>query len=404
VASDAITSSYVGFARPSRMGAVLRLGPEPLSVVWSNTSRQLSAAGVGVAGEGGGEVRWLAPLAGRPPPGPWFGGWAFDGERPWPGFETERWVLPEVLAWWDGRQPWEAAFGPQGTDLAALQARLERIREVEPNLEPLSARSARGDEGAWATLVGGALQAIEAGRFSKVVVARTIEVVAQRPIPERVVLKALEARHPQCWVFLVRGRDGRAFVGASPETLCEADDGVLFTEALAGTSAGGQGGSLLGDDKERREHASVVDGIRETLEPHARSIEYPATPGVKVLANLDHLVTPIRARLRPGADPLLVARALHPTPAVCGRPRAPSLAWLRAHEGFARGWYAGVVGARGPGQLQLAVALRSALLSSHGAQVFVGAGIVEGSRPASEWLETERKARAMLPALGVYDG
>jgi salicylate biosynthesis isochorismate synthase/menaquinone-specific isochorismate synthase len=79
------------------------------------------------------------------------------------------------------------------------------------------------------------------------------------------------------------------------------------------------------------------------------------------------------------------------------------MAWLREHEGFPRGWYAGVVGAMGPNQLTLAVALRSALLAGPTARLFVGAGIVEGSRPASEWLETERKARAMLPALGVHD-
>jgi isochorismate synthase len=384
------------------MGAVLRLGPEPLSVVWSNASRHVAAAGVGVAGEGGGDVAWLTPTP-SPPPGPWFGGWAFDEQRPWPGFETERWVLPEVLAWWDGQRPLIAAFGPEGTEVRALAARLDRVGELEPSRAPLSARRDPGDEAAWTRLVSGALQAIEAGRFTKVVVARTIEVTAQSHIPERVVLKSLEARHPQCWTFLLRGRDGQAFVGASPETLCEAHDGLFLTEALAGTSAGGQGGSLLKDDKERREHASVVDGIREALEPHTVSLEYPSTPAVKVLANLDHLVTPIRARLEPGIDPLVVARALHPTPAVAGRPRQPSMAWLREHEGFPRGWYAGVVGALGPGQLTLAVALRSALLDGPRARLFVGAGIVEGSRPASEWLETERKARAMLPALGVHD-
>jgi isochorismate synthase len=404
VPPDETRATYVGFARPAEKGAVLRLGPEPLSVAWSNASRRISAAGVGVAGEGGGPVRWLAPLPAQLPPGPWFGGWAFDARRPWPGFETERWVLPEVLAWWDGERPWVAAFGPEGADVGALTARLDRLGEVEPHRDPIIATRAAGDQAAWTALVLGALEAIARGTFSKVVVARTIEVTASAAIPERRVLKALEARHPQCWTFLLRGRDGRAFVGASPETLCEAHEGVFLTEALAGTSAGGQGGSLLGDDKERREHASVVDGIREALEPHVASLEHPTTPGVKVLANVDHLVTPIRARLKPGIDPLLVARALHPTPAVAGRPRQPSLEWLRAHEGFARGWYTGVVGTMGPGRLTLAVALRSALLSGASAQVFVGAGIVQGSRPGSEWLETERKARAMLPALGVDDG
>jgi isochorismate synthase EntC len=57
----------------------------------------------------------------------------------------------------------------------------------------------------------------------------------------------------------------------------------------------------------------------------------------------------------------------------------------------------------GPFGLTLAVALRSALLEGSKAQVFVGAGIVAGSTPEAEWVETERKSRAMLPALGVHD-
>ena len=396
--------SYVGFARPVEMGALLRLGPEPLSVSWSNLSRQVQAAGVGVAGEGGGEVEWLSEVPPGGPPGPWFGGWAFDARRSWPGFDDERWILPEVLAWWDGQRAWQAAFGPRGTPVTVLQSRLAAVREVAPSGVVRPATRAHGNPEAWAELVNTALGAIEARRFSKVVVARVIDVAATEPLPERAILKALEARHPQCWTFLVRGRDGRAFVGASPETLCEASEQVFFTEALAGTSAFGQGGTLLRSDKERREHASVVDGIREALGPFAANVEHPETPQVKVLANVDHLMTPVRARLKAGVDPLVVAKALHPTPAVAGRPRQPSLEWLLGHEAFARGWYAGVVGAMGPGGLTLAVALRSALLEGARASVFVGAGIVEGSQASSEWLETARKARAMLPALGVTDG
>ena len=384
------------------MGALLRLGPMPLSVFWSNPSRGVQAAGVGVAGEGGGEVEWLSTVA-PGLPGPWFGGWAFDERCAWPGFDAERWILPEVLVWREGRRVWQAAFGPQGTPESQLSARLDAVGEEAPlGRVPVSTRSPGRPE-AWAALVDLALGAIGAGRFSKVVVAKVIEVTAGDELPERAILGALESRHPQCWTFLVRGRDGRAFVGASPETLCESSDEVFFTEALAGTSAGGQGGTLLRSDKERREHSSVVDGIREALYPYAASVEHPETPSVKVLANVDHLMTPVRARLKAGVDPLAVAKALHPTPAVAGRPRLPSLEWLLAHEGFSRGWYAGVVGAMGPGRLNLAVALRSALLEGRTASVFVGAGIVEGSQASSEWLETERKARAMLPALGVVD-
>lgn len=401
--NDLARTPYVGLARPAEIGALLRLGPEPLSVFWSNPSRSLHVTGLGVAGEGGGDVTWLAPVPAQSPPGPWFGGWAFEASRGWDGFDAERWILPEVLAWWDGRQPWMAAFGPAGTSAAQLERRLVAVSEVEPCTEAREARATAGNRAAWAQRVEGALAAIAAGTFDKVVLARVIEIESARVFSERAVLKALEARHPQCWSFLVRGRDGRAFVGASPETLCESSGEHFSTDALAGTAAGGEGGGLLGNDKERREHLAVVEGIRESLGPFVSELSVAATPTVRVLANVDHLFTPIRAKVKPGVRPLALARVLHPTPAVAGRPRGKALAWLREHEGFSRGWYAGAVGAMGPAGVTLAVALRSALLSGTRAQVFVGAGIVQGSSAEGEWVETERKSRAMLPALGVHD-
>lgn len=398
-----VSAAYEGLARPARLGALLRLGPEPLSVVWANPSRGLHCAGLGIAGEGGGPVRWLSEAPPKPPPGPWFGGWAFDASRPWDGFPAERWVLPEVLAWWDGQAPWVAAFGPAGVGAAALERRLEAVQEIEPHTSGVQARRLESDAAQWRRLVDGALSAIDAGRFEKVVCARVIDVASEEPFSERAVLKALEARHKQCWTFLVRGTDGRAFVGASPEVLCETQGDVLCVDALAGTAAGGQGGALLRSEKDRREHETVVKEIARVLAPFAESVERPECPAVKVLANVDHLHTPFRATLKPGVDPLLVARALHPTPAVAGLPRDPALAFLKGREGFHRGWYAGAVGAMGEGGLTLVVALRSALLDGARAQVFVGAGVVEGSDADAEWLETERKARALLPVLGVHD-
>lgn len=392
---------FVGLARPAAAGALLRLGPGELSVCWANPSRGVHVTGLGVAGEGGGDVTWLGAPPAQPPPGPWFGGWAFDTARLWAGFDAERWILPEVLAWWDGQRAWQAAFGPAGTRLAALEDRLAAVDEVEPQVVRVPATATPRSREAWDGLVAAALAELASGRLEKLVLARVVDVEAPAPIPVRAVMKSLEARHPQCWSFLVRGRDGRAFIGASPETLCEARGDVLLADALAGTAAGGQGAALLASDKERREHGTVVEGIRESLAPFVTRLEHAPAPSLKVLANVEHLHTPMRAQLKPGVRPLEVARALHPTPAVAGKPREAALAWLRAHEGFSRGWYAGAVGTLGPAGVTLAVALRSALVDGARAEVFVGAGVVAGSTADSEWQETERKARAMLPALGV---
>ncbi len=311
-------------------------------------------------------------------------------------------MLPEVLAWWDGARAWVAAFGPEGTSPSALRDRLAQIEEVEPVTDGAAVeRKHSGNRADFRRLVDDAVSAIRQGQFSKVVVARAIEVTGSRELNERALLKSLEVRNQQSFTFLVRGNDGSAFIGSSPELLCEVKDGVLTADALAGTSSLDGVEALLRSDKDLREHREVVDGIRASLGPFVTALENAATPSLRKLPNVVHLHTSIRAELRPGVEALEVARALSPTAAVCGAPRAPAREWLRAHEGFARGWYAGAVGFTGPNGTMLSVAIRSALVRGNLATVFVGAGIVEGSTAEGEWVETEQKARTLLSALGV---
>ncbi len=358
---------------PLDAGALLRLsiGGAPLSVAWSNPAGGEWAVGLGIAAEGDGQID------GAPPgmPGPWFGGWTYDG--------AERWVLPKVLAWWANGRTFAAAFG---------DGRLDQIETVEPVVNVPRVSSDPGDRAAWTAMVEKAVKQFATG---KVVLARRIEVKAEAPIEERRLLKVLEARYPTCRTFLLR-EGTKAFVGATPETLCRVSGRVLETEALAGT---GTDESLLKSAKDLREHAWVVEAIVESLRPFTTSIEVEPQPGLKRLANVTHLHTPIRAALRDGMDARAAAKAMHPTPAVGGTPRAEAIAFQKAHEGFGRGWYAGAIGARGADRLELAVGIRSALIDGDRATVYAGAGIVAGSTADAEWEETDRKSRAILGAL-----
>lgn len=390
---------FVAVSRVSSEGALLRFGPEPLSLLWVNPSRSVWMVGLGVCAEGGGEV--ALPI--EPPAGPWFGGWGFDAARPWPHFDHERWVLPEVLAWWNGKHTTWLAFGPEGTPAAALERRLDAVVEQDPITTRARTRTVKDGRAGYEALVSAALGRLGPD-LSKLVVARQLELESEAPFPERAVLKALEARNPASWTFLVRGRDGSAFIGSSPELLCEARGRSFSTEALAGTAAPDEGERLLSSDKDRREHQAVVDELRARLDAFVTKLDAPAVPGLKRLSSVVHLHTPITAQLREGVSALEVARALHPTPAVAGAPPAKAMEWLASHEGFARGWYCGAVGAVGADSVTLAVALRSALVRDRHATIFVGAGVVRGSTPEAEWLETERKAQTMLTALGVDRG
>ncbi len=400
-----LTSAWVGLARRAALPDALALGPEPLEVAWCRGDRGVFVAGVGRCGLGPGTVRWLD---GGPPDGlrsPWFGGWAFDAERPWAGFPAEGWLLPEVVAWGPPGHVWIAAFGPEGTPRATLDARLDAVRPVGAAGGPNPVALTSSGRGGWDALVTGALCAIAAGELEKVVVARAVDLRGASPFEPRAVLGRLLRSHPECWVFLLRGVDGAVLIGGSPETLCEARGRELWTEALAGTAAAGATG-LRGSDKDGREHRFVVDGIIATLGPFADAVgtvDAAGGPRTKRQGRLLHLHTPIRARLRPGVPAVAAARAMHPTPALAGTPTDAARRWLRSGEGFARGWYGGAFGVVGDDELTLAVVIRCALLRGEQARLFVGAGIVAGSTPDDEWAETELKATVMRSALEGAD-
>ncbi len=381
---------FVGVSRVSAGGALYRLGPEGLSLVWVNPSRSVWMVGLGFAARGEGVVECEV----EPPAGPWFGGWPFAGSS------HSRWMLPEVLAWWNGRATTFLAFGPEGTPRSELEARLDRVEEQEPVTTRMPVRRLNDARAPYEQLVDRAVKAL-GSELSKLVVARTIELEADRDFSERSILKGLEARNQTAWTFLLRQPDGSAFLGASPELLADANGRVFRTDALAGTAAACEGEQLLRSDKDRREHQAVVDDLRARLDPFVTSLELPAQPVLKPVGAIVHLHTPITATLREGVSALEVASALHPTPAVAGAPRSRAIEWLAANEGLERGWYCGAIGARGAGSLTLAVGLRSATIRANRASVYVGAGIVKGSTPEGEWLETERKAKTMFDALGV---
>jgi isochorismate synthase EntC len=112
-----------------------------------------------------------------------------------------------------------------------------------------------------------------------------------------------------------------------------------------------------------------------------------------------HLRVAVGGRLRSPRGLADLLAALHPTPAVGGTPKRRALEILRTVEAGTRGWYAGPVGWIEPAAAEFFVGIRSALMEGSCAEAFAGSGIVEGSEPETEWLETEAKLQPMLEAL-----
>jgi len=256
----------------------------------------------------------------------------------------------------------------------------------------------------WEAAVEAAVERIRAGDVTKVVLAREVEVVANRPIVVPTVLRRLRALYPSCTTFLVDG-----FLGASPELLVARTGSVVRSRPLGGTRPhsgdpvvdADQAARLLGSDKDRREHRIIVEAIAAVLGTVCSDLEVPATPAIVQLRNVLHLGTPIRGRLaEPIPTVLELARLLHPTPAVGGFPTGAALALISELEPSARGRYAGPVGwvdRHGDGELVLGI--RSAMVDGARASMWAGVGVVAGSDTAAELAETQFKLQALLAAI-----
>jgi len=254
----------------------------------------------------------------------------------------------------------------------------------------------------WDHAVAGALAAIAEHGIEKVVLAREVTVDADAEFDVRTVLRRLRAQQPGCFVYADGG-----FVGATPELLVQRRGRTIESRPMAGTAPGSVAEdvarTLAASNKDAREHRFVVDAVRDVLAPVTSTLEVPELPEVEHFGNLAHLVTPIRGELTDTSlDALALARLLHPSPAVGGTPTDAALRVIDELEPFDRGPYAGPVGwvdARGDGAF--AVALRGAQLDGAHAVLRAGAGIVAGSDPDAEWLETAAKFEPMLRALVV---
>ncbi len=289
---------------------------------------------------------------------------------------------------------WETRV--HGVDIAGIEP-----QELEPDGFVL--RSAVPHE-EFRAMVAEAVRRVRAGVVDKVVLARDVVVDADRDIVVPAVIERLRALYPSCTTFCVDG-----FVGASPELLVSRTGGSVVSHPLAGTRPRSGdpevdaviASRLLASDKDRREHAAVVDMIGAVLRRRCTALDVPTAPSIVPLRNVVHLGTRLSGELaQPWPSVLDLVEVLHPTPAVAGSPTAAALQVIADIEGRDRGRYAGPVGwvdRRGDGEW--VVGIRSADVDGPRARMVAGVGIVAGSNPDEELLETQLKLQALLAAI-----
>ena len=308
-------------------------------------------------------------------------------------------VVPEVLVGKaaDGRQ-WVTTIDGAEADLA-------------PALRPQPSVAAFGVAAAapveqYLAAVAAVRDAVRDGRLAKAVIAREVLVTADRPIDVHAVLLRLRASFGSSYRYSVDG-----FIGASPELLVRVDGNTVESHPLAGTAPrtgdpvtdARVAAELIASTKNQVEHRAVIEMVHDTLLPWCSFLDWEPEPSIVTVANVQHLGSRVEGHLSdPRPNVLELVRALSPTPALGGAPRAEALALIREVEGFERGRYGGAVGwvdAEGNGTW--AVAIRCAELSADRltARLIAGGGIVAESDPLAELAETQAKLQAMLSAI-----
>lgn len=252
-----------------------------------------------------------------------------------------------------------------------------------------------------------ALESIQTQVFNKVVLAHAVDIIS--PLPFHLVqsLNNLRHLHPDCYLFAISNGKGQHFMGASPERLISLRNRQLVTDALAGSAPRGKttcedaflANSLLNSAKEMHEHQVVLEFITRQLCQLGLTPQ-PSPLRLLQLSNIQHLQTPIQARVPGGIHLLDAVAELHPTPAVAGVPRDIACEHIRRYEAFERSLYAAPIGwVDHQGNGEFAVGIRSALIDGCHARLYAGAGIVAGSAPERELAEVQLKLQALLAAL-----
>ena len=312
-------------------------------------------------------------------------------------------IVPEVLVGRaaDGTR-WLTTVGPANAALG-LPALGEPPAAAAPGPTRFTVTSTRSADD-WCHAVLGAREELRAGRARKVVLARELLVECDRPLARHDVLVQLQRAYPSCMIFADGG-----FVGASPELLVARTGDLVRSHPMAGTAPRSADPStdarlaadLLASSKDRIEHRYTIDMVHDTLLGWCSYLDEEAEPSIVAMANVQHLATLVEGRLSsPPASVIELVRALHPTPAVNGSPRAEALELIERYEDLDRGRYAGPVGwvdHRGNGAF--AVGIRSAELAGPRARLFAGVGVVADSDPRAELAETQAKFQALLGAI-----
>ncbi len=225
------------------------------------------------------------------------------------------------------------------------------------------------------------------------------------------VYRALRTVNPSPYMYFLEDEDV-TLVGSSPELLVKAQDGVVATRPIAGSRPRGADEAederlreeLLADPKERAEHVMLVDLGRNDLGRVSAtgSVRVTDLMDVRAYSHIMHIESTVEGRLGEGMRASDALRAVFPAGTLSGAPKVRAMEIIDELEPTKRGPYGGAVGYLGwDGNMDTCITIRTIVCAGGRAHVQAGAGVVADSVPATEYVESQNKAAALLRAIEV---
>jgi anthranilate synthase component 1 len=247
------------------------------------------------------------------------------------------------------------------------------------------------------------------GDAMQVVLSQRLSIPFQAPPLD--LYRALRSLNPSPYMFYLDLGDFH-IVGSSPEILVHLEDGVITVRPIAGTRPRGKDEAddlalekdLLSDPKELAEHLMLIDLGRNDVGRVSRigSVELTEKMVVERYSHVMHIVSNVIGRISAGMSAIDVLRATFPAGTVSGAPKIRAMEIIDELEPVKRGIYAGAVGYLSwSGNMDTAIAIRTAVIKDGTLHIQAGAGIVADSVPDSEWAETMNKGRAIFRAVSL---
>jgi anthranilate synthase component I len=308
----------------------------------------------------------------------------------------------------------DAAYADAVARLDAMQAALDTAAPstvATVSAVPPAVAVSRTPEDAYQPAVEQALEAIRAGEVFQIQVGQRFMVeTGADPLD---VYRVLRTLNPSPYMYFLRTADVD-IVGCSPEALVSVHDGRAVLHPIAGTRKRGDtaerdaalAAELVNDPKERAEHVMLVDLARNDLGRVAAPgtvavVEFGA---VERYSHVWHIVSTVEAEVAADQDAFDVLVATFPAGTLTGAPKVRAMELIDELEPVRRGIYGGAVGyLDAAGDLDVAIAIRTAVMRDGIAYVQAAAGIVADSVPALEEKETRNKARAVLQAIATAE-